>query len=221
MKGMLIKDMRLLLNQGKILFLMLIVMAMILSIAGMSNPSFVVSYITIIFSFFTVSTVSYDEYDNCYLFLMTLPVTRKGYVREKYMFGFISTCAAWLIGLVIGTVLMLAENRLSDPLEWVGECTVYILIAWIFVSVILPIRLKFEAEKARYVNLIMVVVCCILIFGGIQLAECLPDFIVKSGINFLNRLGNTGFLVLAALITAVAVGVSYACSRHIMDRKEF
>lgn len=81
MKGLLIKDMRLLMNQGKTRFLMLVAVSLILSVMGAASPSFVVSYITIIFSFFTASTISYDEYDNCYLFLMTLPVTRKGYVN--------------------------------------------------------------------------------------------------------------------------------------------
>ena len=221
MKGMLIKDLRLLMNQGRTLFLMLIVVAMIMSLADLSSPSFIVSYITIIFSFFTATTVSYDEYDNCYLFLMTLPITRKGYVNEKYVFGFISTCTAWLIGVIIGTVLMAVRHRLSNPLEWFGECSVYIFISWIFVSVMLPIRLKFEAEKAKYVNMIMIIVCCILIFGGIQFAEYLPDFIVQSGIDFFNGLGNAGFIALIVLIAAVAVGISYTCSRHIIEHKEF
>ena len=100
-------------GQGRTLFLMLIVVAMIMSLADLSSPSFIVSYITIIFSFFTATTVSYDEYDNCYLFLMTLPVTRKGYVNEKYVFGFISTCTAWLVGVTIGTALMAARHRLQ------------------------------------------------------------------------------------------------------------
>ena len=78
MKGMLIKDFRLLKNQGKTLILMLLAVAVFMNLITDVGPSFVVGYITIIFSLFTVSTISYDEFDNCYLFLMTLPVSKIG-----------------------------------------------------------------------------------------------------------------------------------------------
>lgn len=41
-----------------------------------------------------VGTLSYDETDNGLAFLMTLPVDRKTYVREKYLFILICTAAA-------------------------------------------------------------------------------------------------------------------------------
>lgn len=221
MKGLLIKDMRLLINQGKTLFLMLIVISLILSVMGAESPSFVVSYITVIFSFFTASTISYDEYDNCYLFLMTLPVTRKGYVNEKFLFGFLSTVAAWAVGMAAGTILLLRESKEIDGLNWVGECAMYILVAWIFLCVMLPVRLKFEAEKAKYVNMILLVACILLVFAGSQLISYLPKTVIQSGVWFLTELGNGGFLLLSAMITAAAVIASYVSARHIMEKKQF
>ena len=221
MKGLLIKDMRLLINQGKTLFLMLVAVSLILSVMGAASPSFVVSYITIIFSFFTASTISYDEYDNCYLFLMTLPVTRKGYVNEKFLFGFLSTIAAWVVGMAAGTILLLREGKEIDALNWIGECAMYILVAWIFLSVMLPVRLKFEAEKAKYVNMILLVACILLVFAGSQLISYLPKTVIQSGAAFLTGLGNGGLLLLSAVITAAAVTASYVSARHIMERKQF
>lgn len=221
MKGLLIKDMRLLINQGKTLFLMLVAVSLILSVMGAASPSFVVSYITIIFSFFTASTISYDEYDNCYLFLMTLPVTRKGYVNEKFLFGFLSTIAAWVVGMAAGTILLLREGKEINALNWIGECAMYILVAWIFLSVMLPVRLKFEAEKAKYVNMILLVACILLVFAGSQLISYLPKTVIQSGTSFLTGLGNGGFLLLSAVITAAAVTASYVSARHIMERKQF
>src|SRR5699024_11424520 len=98
MKGMLIKDFRILKYQGKTLFLMLLVVAVLMNLITDVGPTFIVGYITIIFSLFTVTTVSYDEFDNCYLFLMTLPVTRKKYVNEKYLFALLSIIFAWCAG---------------------------------------------------------------------------------------------------------------------------
>ncbi len=43
----------------------------------------IVGYCTMFGMLFTVNTISYDEFDHGYLFLFTLPVTRKDYVLEK------------------------------------------------------------------------------------------------------------------------------------------
>ena len=50
MKGMLIKDFRLLKNQGKTLLLMLLIVAIFMNFITDVGPSFIVGYITIIFS---------------------------------------------------------------------------------------------------------------------------------------------------------------------------
>ena len=221
MKGLLIKDTRLLFNNGKTMILMLAAVLLILAATGAGGASFITSYITILVSLFTVSTISYDEFDHCYLFLMTLPVTRRGYVNEKYVFGFLTTTAAWILGLAVGAAVRTAHGGMPQPLEWIGEGTVFLMMAWIFLSVLIPVRLKFEAEKARYVNVILMIVCCALIFAVLRIAEHAPEFIVQRGAAFLEGLGNGGFLLLGAAATAAVVGISYGCSRHIMERKEF
>ena len=89
MKGLLIKDFQLMKNQGKILIAIFVVIAAFGIIAD-GNSSFLTAYITIFLALFTTSTISYDEYDSGYLFLFTLPVSRRGYVTEKYVFGILS-----------------------------------------------------------------------------------------------------------------------------------
>ena len=149
MKGMLIKDFRILRHQGKVLFLMLLVVAVFMNLITDVGPTFIVGYITIIFSLFTVTTVSYDEFDNCYLFLMTLPVTRKNYVNEKYLFALLSIIFAWCTGIVLGIILMIVQpSGEVDAADWFGTCLGYIFTAWIFVSVMLPLRLKLQSSAA-------------------------------------------------------------------------
>ena len=65
MKGLLIKDLQLMKNQGKGLIAILLVVAVFLGMSGMS-PGFVTSYITLVFSIFTATSISYDEFDNCF-----------------------------------------------------------------------------------------------------------------------------------------------------------
>ena len=222
MKGMLIKDFRLLKNQGKTLFLMLLVVAVFMNLLTDVGPSFIVGYITIIFSMFTVSTISYDEFDNCYLFLMTLPVTRKKYVNEKYLFALLSIIFAWCAGIVLGIILMIVQpSGEVDAADWFGTCLGYIFTAWIFVSVMLPLRLKFDAEKARYANLIMIAAVAIAAFLISNALEYVPAKIVGPGKEWFSGLGTGGILGLFAVVTALVVVISYLCSRHIMAKKEF
>lgn len=222
MKGMLIKDFRILKYQGKTLFLMLLVVAVLMNLITDVGPTFIVGYITIIFSLFTVTTVSYDEFDNCYLFLMTLPVTRKKYVNEKYLFALLSIIFAWCAGIVLGIILMIVQpSGEVDAADWFGTCLGYIFTAWIFVSVMLPLRLKFDAEKARYANLIMIAAVAIAAFLISNALEYVPAKIVGLGKEWFSGLGTGGILGLFAVVTALVVVISYLCSRHIMAKKEF
>ncbi len=222
MKGMLIKDFRILKYQGKTLFLMLLVVAVLMNLITDVGPTFIVGYITIIFSLFTVTTVSYDEFDNCYLFLMTLPVTRKKYVNEKYLFALLSIIFAWCAGIVLGIILMIVQpSGEVDAADWFGTCLGYIFTAWIFVSVMLPLRLKFDAEKARYANLIMIAAVAIAAFLISNALEYVPAKIVGPGKEWFSGLGTGGILGLFAVVTALVVVISYLCSRHIMAKKEF
>ena len=222
MKGMLIKDFRLLKNQGKSLLLMLLVVAIFMNFITDVGPAFIVGYITIIFSLFTATTISYDEFDNCYLFLMTLPITRKKYVNEKYVFALLSIACTWVLGTVLGTILLLAQPAVEmNAADWLGSCIGYIFAAWICVSIMLPIRLKFDSEKSRYANFIMIAVVFIAAFLVSSVIDYLPVSIVEPGKEWFYGLSAGGVLGIAGGITAAAVIISYLCSRHIMAKKEF
>ena len=222
MKGMLIKDFRLLKNQGKSLLLMLLVVAIFMNFITDVGPAFIVGYITIIFSLFTATTISYDEFDNCYLFIMTLPVTRKKYVNEKYVFALLSIVCTWVLGTVLGTILLLAQPAVEmNAADWLGSCIGYIFAAWICVSIMLPIRLKFDSEKSRYANLIMIAVVFIVEFLVSSTIDYLPVSIVEAGKEWFYGLSAGGVLGIAGGITVAAVIISYLCSQHIMAKKEF
>lgn len=222
MKGMLIKDFRLLKNQGKSLLLMLLVVAIFMNFITDVGPAFIVGYITIIFSLFTATTISYDEFDNCYLFLMTLPITRKKYVNEKYVFALLSIACTWVLGTVLGTILLLAQPAVEmNAADWLGSCIGYIFAAWICVSIMLPIRLKFDSEKSRYANFIMIAVVFIAAFLVSSVIDYLPVSIVEAGKEWFYGLSAGGVLGIAGGITAAAIIISYLCSRHIMAKKEF
>ena len=222
MKGLLIKDIRMMRSQGAVLLAMLILVALFLGVASSDvEPFFVVAYITIFLSIFVASTISYDEYDNGYLFLMTLPITRKKYVNEKYVFGILISIFAWCVGMAAGTALMIAQGAKTGAGEWIGGNLMYICIAWVFMSIMMPLRLRFDSEKARYANIIMFALIAAVAYGVSKISQYVPENILRNVSDFFNTLGNNGILALCAGIAVAALLISYICSRHVMAKKEF
>ena len=95
MKGLLTKDFRILAGQKRY-FTIVILIALIFLCSG-QPAQIIVGYCTMFGMLFTVNTISYDEFDHGYLFLFTLPVTRKDYVLEKYVFMLLCGGGFWAV----------------------------------------------------------------------------------------------------------------------------
>ena len=99
MRGLLQKDFCLLLQRSKVLLVMLGVGFLM----GFSTEgtSFVIGYMTMLCAILAIGTISYDEFDNGYPFLLTLPITKKTYVYSKYVFCLLTNLVGWVISIVI------------------------------------------------------------------------------------------------------------------------
>ena len=105
MKGLLIKDWKLMTRQKTTLLMVLVIIAMFPALD--MDPGFIVTYTMMILLFMTVSTISYDDFDNGMAFLFTLPIDRKTYVREKYALGLMTAAASWIFAVAINVVYMI------------------------------------------------------------------------------------------------------------------
>ncbi len=220
MKGLLIKDFQLAKTQGKMLLIVALVIGVFMEIAGMSE-GFVTGYITIIMSVFAATSISYDEYENCFSFLLVLPVSRKEYVNEKYVFSGILIFSAWLVGLTVGSVFRIIRGEPVLSVEWLAGCFSYITVAVVFLSLMLPLRLKFEGEKGRVVLPLTIAAMGILIYGGVRLADLAGIDVTGSSIKILNQMGAAGIMAMLVIIPVAAAVISWICSRHILEKKEF
>lgn len=70
-----------------------------------SDGTFIIGYLTVIGSFFVLSTIGYDEHGNSFAFLMTLPVMRKTYAGEKYLIGFLAVKGFEIAGKDLGQMV--------------------------------------------------------------------------------------------------------------------
>ena len=220
MKGLLVKDLKLVKNQGKILILLAIAVGAVFGIMD-ANPSFVVSYMTIFFTIFTISTISYDEYDNGFAFLLTLPATRQQYVHEKYLFSLIMMGGAWAGGMAVSILLGLIWRPEGGFSELYGTSWIFIILGAVMVSVLVPLKLKFEGEKGR---LVIPVVCLggvLIFFLAYKYIDILPDGFTEKVIDMAKDLGTVGIVMVSVVAAVVIFAVSWLCSLRIMKKREF
>lgn len=218
MKGMLIKDFMLLKNQ-KQFFVVILVFAFMFF--GMyDDATFAFTYIVVLCTLFTISTISYDEYDNGMSYLFTLPISRKGYVKEKYVFGIISICIALVTATVLDIVFKMVKNQKYGTQELLIQLCTSLMVAMLMLAFSLPIQLKFGAEKSR-IALLAVFGCIAAVgFVVIKLGESMNldmGAIVKKVDGLSSQLLITGGIAAGILLLAV----SYLISLKILMKKQF
>ncbi len=217
MAGLVEKDIRLLLKRKETIIIFL---AISFLLGFTTDGNFVISYLTILCTIFTVSTISYDEFDNGYTFLMTLPIDCKTYVAEKYAFcigsGFIAWIFAVIFFLVTGVVKGDAINLSEDMMMAVVFIPVYIIM----LCVMIPIQLKYGGEKSRIVLLVLWGIIALIGFLGAKVLAGL-HISIDGLVKILDQIPEIVFGILGIAITVVIVVISFVCSRKIMEKKEY
>lgn len=217
MTGLLIKDWKLFKNQGRYLCSMLIIAMAILLVNSEEFTSFAVSYVTFFIAYFALSTISYDEYENGMSFLMTLPISRRIYVSEKYLLTVLLTGGAWLFALGINLIFFQINFSSEAMQELLCTAPAFLLAVLAFLSISLPLFLKFGPEKGRMISF--------GILGAVFLAIV---FLGKMGIGIdhlkeLDKLSTEQpepVFGICIFLSVLFVSVSYFFSLKLMDGKE-
>ncbi len=218
MKGLLIKDFKLLKGQKQFFAAVLIVMTVFLMTS--TSPSFVIIYITVMMGMLTLTTISYDEHENGMGYLFTLPVSRKGYVREKYLFGIMTTLPVLAVVSAIAFLVSGIRHIDFSVEEWGGAIMGSMLIVTMMLSLLIPIELKFGAERSR--------IAMTLVFGGafavVYIVAKASEFLGIDWKIWLDRLNGLDLPVVwgaFAVICGGALAISYLFSLRFLMRREF
>lgn len=224
MKGLLIKDFQLIMRNAKMFIVFLFVVLLIMSSGNTEVVGFVVGYLTVLFGMMVLGTISYDDYEHGNSYLMTLPIRRKTYVKEKYLFAGIMAVIGWLLAILI-TVIMCAVMQVSVNYQEVFIQSGIILGGMLItISIMIPIQLKFGADNSRMVILgfVAVVILCGLFtkwlcgFYGVDLMR-----MINQAVNSLMSIG-VWFVVLLILVVVFGmILITYQISKKIMKNKEF
>lgn len=216
MKGLIIKDFKLLMMQ-KSFFITLAIVAIFFSIT--TDSVFVIGFLTMICSMFVLSTISYDEFDNGNAFLFSLPITRKGYVIEKYIFGIMIGVISLILSTIIACILTLFLNgTITNDLFLVS--LFYIPVVLVLQSLMLPLQIKFGSEKSRIAIFIVVAIIFIIGYGFNELIRILNiDF--TSLVNTVLTMNVSMILMIIMFLSLIIMFISCKISMKIIKNKEF
>lgn len=217
MKGLLVKDIRLLLQQKKF-FIILLFVAIMLNFN--SDGTFVVGYLTAVSSVFVLSSITYDEYDNGFVFLMTLPAMKKSFAIEKYVLGIIIDIGAWTVGFLISLIFKIYNEGGFSLTDFLTENIILVPVFSILISILLPVQFKFGYEKGKIAMVIAFAIIALVIALCIEGLRSV-GIDIEAYYDCLHGLHAAIFDLIAFVIAAVAAVISCAASVRIMQKKEF
>ena len=217
MKGLLLKDLYNLSSYRTSLLIMVVIVGFV----GFSQENFinlVPIMLTTMLGMMALSTFSYDEIAKSDKYVLSLPVSKKEMVKEKYLLALLAT----LIGVIVSVLLCVAVSYIVKKQS--PDITILLTssIGAIFgISLVLCIQIpsvyKWGAERGR-IQMFLLVICVMGIIGGIGY------FLLKSGIvgnieEILKVITSYGMILLILFTIAMYI-VSYWIAYHIYQKKE-
>lgn len=217
-KGLVLKDIKLIISQMKLLFVLMVVWAIFL--AGSMRMTFFVGYVAILCSFLTLSTVNFDEAENGFAYLFTLPISRKDYVFEKYLFGFLLTTVPYVVIAALSwAALVIWQAAEANLVEYIVSISLSLPAAYFLLVLEIPLQIKFGQQKSRILTVVMVG-CMSACLGVIAMLSELLGSAVETVSGFMG-LGAGMLALITAGIIAVLFVLSYKISCKIIEKKEF
>ena len=218
MKALLLKDFQLF-KQQKIFILLILAIGILLSMTNIMDTSFVLCYMTFVSSIFVVSSISYDEDKDGYLFLFTLPVTRKDYVKSKYCFGFLVSVCFWLIAVVLVLVTQFMKGASFIYINYFALCFIVLCASMILTSLLIPIQMKFGKSSGEITMVFIAGIAFVIAIACVRYASYIPASVI-SIVQVFERIGFLGVSVCLFVIMLLILQLSYHRSLKMMRRKE-
>lgn len=218
MRGMLRKDFYLMKEYRKIVLIIVFFSVLFCFQMKEGSEAFIMGYATLLMSMAVTTVIAYDQENNGMAYLLSLPVSRAGYVREKYLFGLLAGGCGWIGGIVVTATAELLRGRNPLRTDFLGIIFGFWAFLFLCQAVMIPIQLKFGEQKGRMIIILAMMVLIILGIGGASLL--IESKIVTE--EFVSWLLKSGLLpLIGAVLVLILYGISYGCSVRILNKKEF
>ena len=173
MKALFIQDFRYMLTQKSFLVLIALV-GIVLALTQNDNYIFVIGYLGFMGMITGMMSVTMDDQSNGLTFLFSLPIDRRVYVREKYIFIVLMGVSFSIFATALCLLFrMFAEYKAPlDEILATSLGTLFVML--LFVCFMLPLQLKFGAERARLASFIAIgfFFVAVLASSSISLTPC-------------------------------------------------
>ena len=219
MKALFIKDIRIVLKQQRVLICAFFAVITILAFAT-DNSMYAVAFVLFLVPTMMLTTISYDTFENGMSYIMSLPVSVKDYVTEKYILTVASSFTFNIMAtILINVVLSIGKGVGVMPLELIVNAMLAQFMVLIYISLVLPVDIRFGTDKGMIIVVLMAVV-----IGAA--GPMLSNINVDSGLMYkLSESEITSVPVNTALLLmsvgGVFVIVSYFISVKLMKQMEY
>lgn len=218
MKGLLVKDFCILKMQKNV-FLIMLAICVVFTVF-MESPTYIVSLMPMYGCIAVLGTLTYDEFDRGYSFLFTLPVSKKGYVKEKYAFCLLLCGGTWIVSVLCSLLYVLVNGEIPIDVSLFLSYVTPLVLVLLLLGVALPVQLKFGNEKGRLAIVAVGLGVFLLIAGGAQLIKWL-SIDVTAVLEKVSEIGAGTLGIFGLVVLVVFMGISYQISVHVMEKKEF
>lgn len=217
MKALFIQDFRYMLTQKSFLVLIALV-GIVLALTQNDNYIFVIGYLGFMGMITGMMSVTMDDQSNGLTFLFSLPIDRRVYVREKYIFIVLMGVSFSIFATALCLLFrMFAEYKAPlDEILATSLGTLFVML--LFICFMLPLQLKFGAERARLASFIAIG----LFFVAVLLAGLVINF--ADALPFIQAFLSMSPVALAGIGAAfliVCLRISYGVSLRIILHREF
>lgn len=217
MRGLLIKDIRLLMNQKK--FLLIVMGFGFLFLFSNDTPEGAMGYITILSSMLVLTTMSYDEFERGMSFLMTLPITKATYVWEKYVLGVCISVIMSLVSTIVSMIVFQVREMSYPMFSFIYSGILFLGLSLLFLTVMIPVQMKFGSEKGKFVKMIAMIVVVLFVFGIVKVLELAGIDVVEMLASLMSSSIVLGFSLICLVCIAFYV-LSGFVSHRILSKKE-
>lgn len=218
MKGLLVKDYRFLLGQ-KSSFLIFVALGLFFVLTG-EEISFGVSYAMIFAAILATSSITYDSMENGMAYLLTLPIQKKMYVIEKYLF---SLAIIILMGVIMCAIILggsLFGGAVYETEVIVEALVTAFTMAVMMMSIMIPIYVIFGAEKARIAVMVIAGIIAVVVLVMSKYSEGIKEKAMELLVK-LDGLSELESTLLLAGIFVVILTVSMLITIRGLEKKEY
>lgn len=214
MTGLVVKDIRILL-QRKQQLLLFVVLAVMLGFT--QGGTFILGYLPLLILILAISTIAYDELDNGYTFLLTLPIDVKTYVREKYVFCGGAGIVAWVVSVIIYYISGMMHDKSVNLLEELPMLFAFLAVIAVMMAFSIPVQIRFGANGSRMVILVVFGVALLLVFLIKKVVDAETLAAIQKA---FDQISATGICLLVIGVVCLSLVISYICSLRAMKKME-